>query len=98
MERMGRDLEHNTPQRLRGQTMCIGIVGPLSVSAARLGTEMQQAAQLAIEEQNTAGGILGAVGVGDATDAGGAAVTVIGQHIPGQAAERMMAFLTSFLR
>ena len=68
MECIGRDLSHNTPQRLRDQTMCIGIVGPLSGSSALLGAEMQQAAQLAIEEQNAAGGILGATVRAEAAD------------------------------
>jgi branched-chain amino acid transport system substrate-binding protein len=45
---------------LRGQTLRIGVGAPLAGESAPMGTEMKQAVELAIEETNAAGGILGA--------------------------------------
>jgi branched-chain amino acid transport system substrate-binding protein len=42
-----------------GRTLAVGIAGPFSGPSARLGMEMRQAAELAIEERNASGGILG---------------------------------------
>src|SRR4051812_40474498 len=50
----------NTKQILSGKTIRLGIGAPLSGPSALLGTEMTQAVELAIEEANAAGGILGA--------------------------------------
>lgn len=46
--------------RLETQTIWIGIGTTLSGTYARIGTEMKQAVELAIEERNAAGGICGA--------------------------------------
>jgi len=46
--------------QLAGQTVTIAVAGPLSGGAATFGVEMKQAVDLAIEEANAAGGILGA--------------------------------------
>lgn len=46
--------------QLQGKTIVIGIGGPLTGGAATFGVEMKQAAEMAIEEKNAAGGILGA--------------------------------------
>lgn len=46
--------------QLAGQTVAIGVAGPLSGGAAALGTEQKQGVELAIDEKNAAGGILGA--------------------------------------
>jgi branched-chain amino acid transport system substrate-binding protein len=45
---------------LSGETIRLGIGAPLSGPSALLGTEMRQAVELAIEEANASGGILGA--------------------------------------
>src|SRR4051812_47195705 len=45
---------------LSGQTVRIGIGAPLSGPSSPMGTEMRQAIELAVEETNAAGGILGA--------------------------------------
>jgi branched-chain amino acid transport system substrate-binding protein len=46
--------------QLAGQTEAIGVAGPLSGGAAAFGTEQKQGVELAIDEKNAAGGILGA--------------------------------------
>jgi branched-chain amino acid transport system substrate-binding protein len=46
--------------QLAGQTVAIAVGGPLSGGAANLGLEQRQAVELAVEEQNAGGGILGA--------------------------------------
>ncbi|MFL5495028.1 MAG: branched-chain amino acid ABC transporter substrate-binding protein [Gemmatimonadales bacterium] len=44
---------------MSGRTLAVGIAGPFSGPSARLGLEMRQAAELAVEERNAAGGIQG---------------------------------------
>jgi branched-chain amino acid transport system substrate-binding protein len=46
--------------QLQGQTIRVAIGGPLTGGAASFGAEMKQAVELALEEQNAAGGLLGA--------------------------------------
>jgi branched-chain amino acid transport system substrate-binding protein len=46
--------------QLQGQTIRVGIGAPLTGGAASFGVEMKNAVELAIEEQNIAGGVLGA--------------------------------------
>ncbi len=46
--------------QLQGQVIRIGIGAPLTGGAATFGVEMKNAVELAIEEQNSAGGVLGA--------------------------------------
>jgi branched-chain amino acid transport system substrate-binding protein len=46
--------------QLQGQVIRIGIGAPLTGGAATFGVEMKHAVELAIEEQNSAGGVLGA--------------------------------------
>jgi len=46
--------------QLTGQTIAIAVAGPLTGSAAALGTEQKQAVEMAVDERNAAGGILGA--------------------------------------
>src|SRR5215813_1716990 len=46
--------------QLAGQTVAIGVAGPLTGGAAALGLEQKQAVQIAVDERNAAGGILGA--------------------------------------
>src|SRR5262250_3502078 len=46
--------------QLQGQTIRIGIGAPLTESAASFGVEMKNAVELALDEQNAAGGLLGA--------------------------------------
>ncbi len=45
---------------LQGKTILVGVGAPLSGGAATFGVEMRQAVEMAIEEKNTAGGVLGA--------------------------------------
>jgi branched-chain amino acid transport system substrate-binding protein len=45
--------------QLAGQTVAIGVAGPLTGGAAALGVEQRQAVQMAVDERNAAGGILG---------------------------------------
>jgi len=45
---------------LAGQEIRIGVAGPLTTPSATFGVEMRQAVDLAIDERNAAGGILGA--------------------------------------
>jgi branched-chain amino acid transport system substrate-binding protein len=51
-----------TPARaqLAGQTVAIAVGGPLSGSAAAFGVEQKQAVEMAVDEKNAAGGLLGA--------------------------------------
>lgn len=49
-----------TAQPLQGQVIRIGIGAPLTGGAASFGVEMRNAVELAIEDQNRAGGVLGA--------------------------------------
>lgn len=65
--------------QLQGQTIRIAIGAPLTGGAASFGVEMKQAVELAIEEQNTIGGLLharleAAVADDEASDAKGQAV------------------------
>ena len=46
--------------QLSGKEIHLGVGGPLTTSSASLGTEMRNAVELAIAEQNEKGGILGA--------------------------------------
>jgi branched-chain amino acid transport system substrate-binding protein len=46
--------------QLAGQTVTLGVAGPLSGGSAPLGVEQKQAVEVAVEERNAAGGILGA--------------------------------------
>ncbi len=46
--------------QLQGQTIRIGIGAPLTGGAATFGVEMKNAVELAVDEQNAAGGLLGA--------------------------------------
>jgi branched-chain amino acid transport system substrate-binding protein len=58
---------------LTGQEIRIGVAGPLTTPSATFGLEMRQAVDLAIDERNSAGGILGgkivATVMDDAADA-----------------------------
>ncbi len=54
--------------QLAGQEIHIGVGGPLTTGAASFGVEMRQAVQLAVDERNAAGGILGAKILTDAID------------------------------
>lgn len=54
--------------QLAGKTIVIGIGTPLSGGTATFGVEMKQAVDLAIEEKNAAGGILGAKLATEAAD------------------------------
>src|SRR2546428_12662784 len=65
--------------QLQGQTIRIAIGTPLTGGAASFGIEMKNAVELAVEEQNAAGGVLGArvearVAEDEASDAKGQAV------------------------
>jgi branched-chain amino acid transport system substrate-binding protein len=59
---LGISLAAATPAaaQLGGQTVAIAVAGPLTGTAAALGTEQKQAVELAVEEKNAGGGILGA--------------------------------------
>ena len=46
--------------QLAGQTVAIVAAGPLSGGAAVLGTEQKQAVEMAVDEKNASGGLLGA--------------------------------------
>jgi branched-chain amino acid transport system substrate-binding protein len=46
--------------QLAGSEVHIGIGGPLTTASATFGVEMRQAVELAVDEQNAAGGLLGA--------------------------------------
>lgn len=46
--------------QLAGQTVAIAVAGPLSGGGAILGIEQKQAVELAVEERNAKGGVLGA--------------------------------------
>ncbi len=54
--------------QLAGQEIHIGVGGPLTTGAASFGVEMRQAVQLAVDERNAAGGVLGAKILTDAID------------------------------
>src|ERR1700676_5189516 len=54
--------------QLSGKEIHLGIGGPLTTGAATFGVEMRQAVELAVDEKNAAGGILGAKIVVDAAD------------------------------
>src|SRR6516162_3256579 len=45
---------------LAGQEIHIGVAGPLTTSSATFGVEMRQAVDLAVDERNAVGGVLGA--------------------------------------
>ena len=44
---------------LAGRNIRIGVAGPLTTPSATFGVEMRQAVDLAIDERNAAGGVLG---------------------------------------
>jgi branched-chain amino acid transport system substrate-binding protein len=46
--------------QLSGQTVVVAVAGPLSGGASALGIEQKQGVQVAVDERNAAGGILGA--------------------------------------
>ena len=46
--------------QLGGHTIVLGVAGPQSGGAAALGTEQRQAVEMAVDEKNASGGILGA--------------------------------------
>ncbi|HYB70353.1 MAG TPA: ABC transporter substrate-binding protein, partial [Candidatus Bathyarchaeia archaeon] len=54
--------------QLQGQVIRIGIGAPLTGGAASFGVEMKNAVEMAIDEQNAAGGLLGARVEGRAFD------------------------------
>jgi branched-chain amino acid transport system substrate-binding protein len=54
--------------QLSGQTVVIAVAGPLSGGASALGIEQRQGVQVAVDERNAAGGILGAAVVLAAAD------------------------------
>jgi branched-chain amino acid transport system substrate-binding protein len=64
-----------TPARaqLGGQTVTLAVAGPLSGGSAALGTEQKQAVEMAVDEKNANGGLLGAkvvlVGADDRAEA-----------------------------
>src|SRR5262249_61940928 len=45
--------------QIQGQTIKIGIGAPLTGGAASFGVEMKNAVELAVDEQNATGGVLG---------------------------------------
>src|SRR5262249_22630598 len=45
--------------QLAGQTVAIAVAGPLSGGAALLGQEQKQAVEIAVDEKNASGGVLG---------------------------------------
>ena len=53
---------------LAGQDIRIGVAGPLTTPSATFGVEMRQAVDLAIDERNAAGGLLGAKVVAEVID------------------------------
>ena len=53
---------------LTGQEIRIGVAGPLTTPSATFGVEMRQAVDLAIDERNGAGGLLGGKVVAEAID------------------------------
>jgi branched-chain amino acid transport system substrate-binding protein len=53
---------------LTGQEIRIGVAGPLTTPSATFGVEMRQAVDLAIDERNAAGGVLGAKIVAEVID------------------------------
>jgi branched-chain amino acid transport system substrate-binding protein len=53
---------------LTGQEIRIGVVGPLTTPSATFGVEMRQAVDLAIDERNEAGGLLGGKVVAEVID------------------------------
>ena len=53
---------------LTGQEIRIGVAGPLTTPSATFGVEMRQAVDLAIDERNAAGGLLGAKVVAEVID------------------------------
>lgn len=57
-----------SPAFLQGTTIRIGIGAPLSGSSAVLGMEMKQAVELATDEKNASGGILGGTIVSETID------------------------------
>ncbi len=59
--------------QLAGRTIRIGVGGPLTGGAATFGVEMKQAVELAIQERNAAGGLLGATLAAEVADDGASA-------------------------
>src|SRR5437660_9972782 len=60
--------------QLTGQTVTIAVAGPLTGGAAVLGIEQKQAVEIAVDEKNANGGVLGAkvvlLSADDRADAG----------------------------
>jgi len=54
--------------QLAGQEVHLGVAGPLTTASATFGVEMKNAVDLAVDEKNAAGGILGAKIVASAVD------------------------------
>jgi branched-chain amino acid transport system substrate-binding protein len=54
--------------QLSGKDVKIGIGGPLTTTSAGFGIEMKQAAELAVDERNDAGGAAGAKVIAIAVD------------------------------
>ena len=54
--------------QLAGQEIHIGVGAPLTTGSASFGVEMRQAVDLAVDEKNAAGGVLGAKVVADVLD------------------------------
>jgi branched-chain amino acid transport system substrate-binding protein len=53
---------------LAGQEIHIGVAGPLTTPSATFGVEMRQAVDLAVDERNAAGGVLGGKVVAEVID------------------------------
>src|ERR1700748_3385247 len=53
---------------LTGQEIRIGVAGPLTTPSATFGVEMRQAVDLAVDERNAAGGVLGGRVVAEVID------------------------------
>jgi branched-chain amino acid transport system substrate-binding protein len=53
---------------LAGQEIHVGVAGPLTTPSATFGLEMRQAVDLAVDQRNTAGGVLGAKITAEAID------------------------------
>ncbi|HEY1863576.1 MAG TPA: branched-chain amino acid ABC transporter substrate-binding protein [Roseiarcus sp.] len=55
-------------EELTGQEIRVGVAGPLTTPSATFGVEMRQAVDLAIDERNAAGGVLGGKVIAEAID------------------------------
>lgn len=65
---------HPVRAQVAGQTVIIAVAGPLSGGTAALGIEQKQAVEMAVDEKNATGGVLGAkvvlISADDRADAG----------------------------